>query len=363
VSSLTPQEHERVLSLVRDLVTARVPPEQANALFATLDAHQVDAADYLMGGVNPVRPDRDHVWDEIRGAAYFKTERVGAVHLELGTFTTFPDVRIAELIAGDGLSEFLRLDFDRHYGPDLVADVTALPLANGSVDRVASNSLFEHVAYPHQIIEESFRVLRPGGLMEVIMPWVWMRHGYPHDYVRLTPQFFERVCRETGFVDVAVDEDGTSGLYNTLHNASKMAEVPDEDPAADGLRAVHEAVIALLGALIPADRRFKNRSNQWMHSVRVIAFKPGEYEPSHRPRDTSRPLHERTADLLACPLTKAPLTYDARRDRLVCEFSGMSYAIEDGVALFTEPRQLDRPPVPLGERLKVTAKKARQKLQ
>jgi uncharacterized protein YbaR (Trm112 family) len=363
VSNLTPQEHERILALVRDLVTARVPPEQAQQLLGVLDAHQVDAAGYLHAGVNPIRPDRDGVWDQIRGEAYFKTQGAGAVHLELGTFTTFPDSRVAEYVEIDGLSEFLRLDFDRHYGPDLVADVTALPLANGSVDRVASNSLFEHVAYPHRIIEESFRVLRPGGLMEVIMPWVWMRHGYPHDYVRLTPQFFERVCRETGFVDVAVDEDGTSGLYNTLHNASKMAEVPDADPAADGLRAVHEAVIALLGALIPADRRFENASRQWMHSVRVIAFKPGTYEPSRRARDTARPLHERTADLLACPLTKAPLTYDAKGGRLVCEFSGMSYAIADGVALFTEPRQLDRPPVPVGERLKDTAKRVRRRLR
>jgi uncharacterized protein YbaR (Trm112 family)/SAM-dependent methyltransferase len=363
VSNLTPAEHERILDLVRDLIRARVPSGDADALFQVLDAHQVEAADYLHKGVNPLRPDRDHVWDEARGAAYFKTERTGAVHLELGTFTTFPQARIDELIAGDGLSEFLRLDFDRHYRPDLVADVTALPIANAAVDRVASNSLFEHVAYPHQIIEETFRVLRPGGVMEVVMPWVWMRHGYPHDYVRLTPQFFERVCRETGFVDIAVDEDGTSGLYNTLHNASKMAEVPDDDPAAPGLRAVHEAVIALLGALIPVDRRFKNQSNQWMHSVRVLAVKPGEYVASNRPRDTSRPLHERAADLYACPLTKAPLVHDARRNRLVCEFSGMAYNIEDGVALFTEPRQLERPREPLGEQLKVIAQKAKRRLQ
>ena len=60
---------------------------------------------------------------------YAPTEHVGAVHLELGTFTTFPDERVSELVAGDGLSEFIRLDFDRHYGPDVVADVTQLPFA------------------------------------------------------------------------------------------------------------------------------------------------------------------------------------------------------------------------------------------
>jgi SAM-dependent methyltransferase/uncharacterized protein YbaR (Trm112 family) len=359
VSSLTPSERERVLDLVQELIAARLPTAQAQPLVTELRAHAAaaDAEGHLLHGVNPLRADRDRAWDEARGAAYFKTEGAGAVHLELGTFTTFPDARVAELVAGDGLAEFLRLDFDRHYGPDLVADVTALPLGNATVDRVASNSLFEHVAYPHRIIEESFRVLRPGGVMEVVMPFVWKRHGYPHDYVRLTPQFFERVCRETGFAEVVVDDDGCSGLYNTLHNAAKMAAVRHDDPAAGALRAVHEAVIVLLGALVPADRRFEDDARQWFHSVRVIATKPGTYEPSRRARDTSRPLVQRVTDLLADPLTKAPLTFDARRSRLVCEFSGMSYAVADGIALFTEPRQLDRPREPLGDRVRAIARR------
>jgi SAM-dependent methyltransferase len=359
VPSLTPSERERVLDLVQELIAARVPTAQAQPLVTELRAHAAtaDAEGHLLHGVNPPRADRNRTWDEARGAAYFKTENAGAVHLELGTFTTFPDARVAELVAGDGLAEFLRLDFDRHYGPDLVADVTALPLRNATVDRVASNSLFEHVAYPHRIIEESFRVLRPGGVMEVVMPFVWKRHGYPHDYVRLTPQFFERVCRETGFAEVVVDDDGCSGLYNTLHNAAKMAAVRHDDPAADALRAVHEAVIVLLGALVPADRRFEDDARQWFHSVRVIATKPGTYEPSRRGRDTSRPLVERVTDLLADPLTKAPLTFDARRSRLVSEFSGMSYAVADGIALFTEPRQLDHPREPLGDRVRAIARR------
>lgn len=365
MSSLTPSEHERVLDLVRDLVAPRLAAAQAQPLVTALEqyAETAEADGHLRHGVNPPRADRDRAWDEARGSAYFKTENAGAVHLELGTFTTFPDERVAELVAGDGLAEFLRLDFDRHYGPDLVADVTALPIGNATIDRVASNSLFEHVAYPHRIIEESFRVLRPGGVMEVIMPFVWKRHGYPHDYVRLTPQFFERVCRETGFAEVVVDDDGCSGLYNTLHNAAKMAAVRHDDPAADALRAVHEAVIVLLGTLIPADRHFEDDARQWFHSVRVVATKPGTYEPSRRARDTSRPLIERVTDLLADPQTKAPLEYDGRRDRLVSEFSGMSYAVADGIALFTEPRQLERPRAPVAERLRATAQRARQRLR
>ncbi len=349
-----------LLDAVRQMVAAQAPPEVAARVNATIDEHLAGAQGYLTRGVNPPRADRDRTWDEARGSAYFQTERQGAVHLELGTFTTFPDERVAELVAGDELSEFIRLDFDREYRPDLVADVTALPLRNDSVDRVASNSLFEHVAYPHAIIEESLRVLRPGGVMEIAMPFVWKRHGYPHDYVRLTPQFFERVCRETGFVDIVVDDDGCSGLYNTLHNASKMAAVQHGAPETEAARAIHEAVIVLLGALIPLDRAFEDSARQWFHSTRVVARKPGEYQPSRRPRDTSRPLVERITDLLADPVAKAPLTY--RRGRLVCEFTGMSYAVDDGIAIFTEPAQERRPREPLGDRVRTAAGRVKRRL-
>lgn len=354
MSASTPDERTRLLEVVRDLVRARLAANEADSLLATIDAHVAAITDtHLLRGVNPSRSDGDPAWDDARARAYAPTEHVGAVHLELGTFTAFPPQRVAELIAGDGLAEFLRLDFDRDYRPDLVADVTALPLGNASVDRVASNSLFEHVAYPHRIIEETFRVLRPGGVMVVVMPFVWHRHGYPHDYVRLTPQFFERVCRESGFAEVITDEDTSSGLYNTLHNASKSAAVDASRPEADALRAVHEAVISLLGALIPADRYFENAARQWFHSVRALAIKPGSYEPSHRPREPQRPLVARVADLLADPLTKAPLTYDGRS--LLCEFSGMSYAVQRDMAILTEPRQSQRASAPLRTRVKRAA--------
>jgi SAM-dependent methyltransferase len=339
VSSLTPPERERVLELIDELIVARVEPGPAATLRKTIDDHLAAAGDYLLGGVNPARDDGDPAWDDARWAAIAPTVNVGAVHLELGTFTAFGDERVREFVVNDGLSEFIRLDFDRQYKPDLVADVTMLPLAGGSVDRVVSNSLFEHVAYPHRIIEESYRVLRPGGVMVVVMPFMFPRHGYPHDYVRLTPQFFERVCRETGFTQIVVDDDASSGLYNTLHNASKMAAVAHGRPESDAMRAIHEAVILLLGALIPADRWFENSSRQWFHSVRVVATKPGAYDPSRRARDESKPLIARIADLLADPQTKAPLRYDGRR--LVSEFSGFSYRVEDGIAVFTEPRQLE----------------------
>ena len=292
---------------------------------------------HLYRDVNPRRPGYDGHHEALVRERHARTRDVGAVHLELGTWTAFPDERVAQLRREEALAEFVRLDFEPDYRPDVAADVTRLPFRDESLDRVGSNSLFEHVAYPHRIIEETFRVLRPGGVMTGVMPFVFNLHGYPDDYVRLTPSFFERVCAETGFVDVATDVEAAGGLYYTLHNSAKAA-IAEGDAA----RALHTVTMTLLGALIPLDREFEGQARHWFHSVRVCAVKPGEYVPSARPpADPGRPFAERALDLLADPLTGAPLS--RRGDRLVSRSGGARYEVRDGVPIFTRPLVARRP--------------------
>ncbi|MGB1244584.1 MAG: Trm112 family protein [Porticoccaceae bacterium] len=47
--------------------------------------------------------------------------------------------------------------------------------------------------------------------------------------------------------------------------------------------------------------------------------------------------------ILVCPVSKAPLEYDAEAQELVCKASGLAYPIRDGipVMLETEARQLN----------------------
>src|SRR4051794_32440461 len=212
-----PARRDALLALLRDVVG----PDLA----AEFDARAERFGEALLSGVNPAREDADGWWDHAKGEAFAICERVGAVHLELGTFNVFPAERIGEIVAADGLSEFIRLDADPQYECDLVADATAIPLRAGSVDRLASNSVLEHIAHPHRVLAECRRVLRPGGVMVHVVPFVWPQHGYPDDHLRYVPGFFERVLPELGFVDIQVDVDTSAGLYNVLHNSSKMAGV------------------------------------------------------------------------------------------------------------------------------------------
>jgi SAM-dependent methyltransferase len=328
-----PERVERLFGLVEEALRSKAGA-QADALVAMLRDHLRAWRPHLLDGVNPLLAGAGAAWDSARAEAYGPTAHAGAVHLELGTWTAFDDERTRDLIEADGLSEFVRLDVDPAHPVDVVADATALPFRSGVLDRVASNSVLEHIAYPHEVLAECHRVLRPGGVMVHVMPFVWWLHGYPDDYVRLTPPFFERVCREVGFSEVITDVDATGGLYNTLHNASKMGAVDASRPEAEAMRELHELVALLLGALVPFDRAFEGGGRAWFHSVRVLARKAGEYEPSRRPRGNGA-FAPRALDLLADPATKAPL--EARRGQLVCDATGVAYPVRRGVPDFLQP--------------------------
>ncbi|WP_347332514.1 Trm112 family protein [Marinimicrobium locisalis] len=53
-------------------------------------------------------------------------------------------------------------------------------------------------------------------------------------------------------------------------------------------------------------------------------------------------IDKKLLSLLVCPVSKAPLEYDADRQELVCRASGLVYPVRDGipVMLESEARQL-----------------------
>lgn len=301
------------VGVVCDALKAHLPPEEFELTVDELARRFDRLGVFRLRDVNPPRDDYGGSWDEARARLYAPLEHTVAVHLELGTFTSFPRDRVSELVAGDGLGEFIRLDNDANYQPDVIADAAALPFRAGVIDRVGSNSTLEHVVYPHRVLEETYRVLKPGGVAFIAMPFVWPEHGYPDDHVRLTPGHFTRILPEIGFVDIAVDRDGSSGLYNTLHNAAKMASVDGQHSQGKAMLELHELVISMLALLIPLDRFFVDGARTWMHSVRVVARKPGVLQASRREWLPEMPFSRRALDLLADPITKEPLALKGRQ--------------------------------------------------
>jgi len=60
-------------------------------------------------------------------------------------------------------------------------------------------------------------------------------------------------------------------------------------------------------------------------------------------QDDNTPVDPRLLEILVCPLTKGPLTYDRERGELVSPKAGLAYPIRNGIPimLVDEARQLD----------------------
>jgi SAM-dependent methyltransferase len=58
---------------------------------------------------------------------------------------------------------------------DIVADAEALTdtISPGSYDYVVSTSMLEHTPHPWKVLDEMYKVLRPGGVLYVSVPWIY----------------------------------------------------------------------------------------------------------------------------------------------------------------------------------------------
>lgn len=65
--------------------------------------------------------------------------------------------------------------------------------------------------------------------------------------------------------------------------------------------------------------------------------------PGEDPGSRARKLDPRLLEILVCPLTKGPLSYDEAAQELVSAQAGLAYPIRDGIPimLVEEARRLD----------------------
>lgn len=98
---------------------------------------------------------------------------------------------------------------------DIVAnlDVT-LPIEKSVANTVLSISVLEHLRNPQDMLNETWRILRPGGYLVLQVPWQWWIHEAPHDYYRYTPYGLRYLLEQAGFEDVDVQPQG--GFFTML---------------------------------------------------------------------------------------------------------------------------------------------------
>ena len=84
---------------------------------------------------------------------------------------------------------------------DVVADATAIPLADACIDVIVCKQVLEHISEPVAMLTEAARVLKPGGRILLSTNQAWPQHQQPYDFFRYT-SFGLRYCFEKAGLEV-----------------------------------------------------------------------------------------------------------------------------------------------------------------
>lgn len=112
---------------------------------------------------------------------------------------------------------FRAMDREALAGIDVVGDMEALPLRNGSLDGVLCETVLEHVPDGRAAFAELLRVLKPGGRVFLTLPFLWPYHASPHDYRRWTSSGVARDLAGFEILQLGLSGGPTTTLVNVLH--------------------------------------------------------------------------------------------------------------------------------------------------
>jgi SAM-dependent methyltransferase len=105
-------------------------------------------------------------------------------------------------------STYTGVDWEKslhNIGANIVADLNEpLPIEDGAADTVISLSVLEHLREPAMFLQETHRILKPGGVLVLQVPFMWWEHEVPHDYYRFTRYGLSYLLRKAGFATVEV---------------------------------------------------------------------------------------------------------------------------------------------------------------
>ncbi len=82
---------------------------------------------------------------------------------------------------------------------DMIYDGKKIPFPDGEFDYVFSTEVMEHVPEPKDFLKEIHRVLKPGGVLILTVPFMVPLHEEPYDFYRYTKHALKYLVEATGF--------------------------------------------------------------------------------------------------------------------------------------------------------------------
>lgn len=111
------------------------------------------------------------------------------------------------------VNEYFSVDYAGNSNADVIGDGMKLPIKSGIFDTVISNEVLEHVPNPQCLMNEAYRVLKPGGTLILTTPQTWGLHHEPYDFYRYTKYGLQHLSETAGFEVINIFP--TTGFIST----------------------------------------------------------------------------------------------------------------------------------------------------
>jgi SAM-dependent methyltransferase len=116
-------------------------------------------------------------------------------------------------------ADIINVDLFQFKNVDIVSDIMDLPFQDGSIDLIIVESLLEHVQDSRSAVEEMRRVLKPGGHVYALVPFLYPFHSSPNDFHRWTKAGIIAEFVNFGAVDVGMRSGPITAILSVLMHA------------------------------------------------------------------------------------------------------------------------------------------------
>lgn len=276
---LTTEDQEHRYSLVNASIPVLLDDPLATSRYLANSVRMIE--EYSLGNVNAGRSMLNAL-KRLLNSDYRTDSSVRGFN---SIFSGLPDDALCISIGGGPVRAHKRLtnvNIGRFPNVDVVADAHQLPYADGCVDAVHSDAVFEHLHSPHIAATEIFRVLKPGKRVYACVPFLFPYHGYPNHYQNFTLDGHKQLFESVGLN--IVDSGCCVGPVFTVTNLINVF-IREYSPRI--LRLPLRIVWAGIGVTVrPLDKLLAKRRNAHLLAATtyVVAEKPNFSDVSIVPK-------------------------------------------------------------------------------
>jgi SAM-dependent methyltransferase len=113
-------------------------------------------------------------------------------------------------------SRVIGLDIKAFEGVTVVGDAHELPFSSNSLHCVLCVSVLQYVHRPERVVDEIFRVLRPGGIIYINVPFIFRDAPDPDDLFRFSVSGIRVLCKSFEKIQSGYNRGPASSLCDLL---------------------------------------------------------------------------------------------------------------------------------------------------